>query len=357
MFIRLLKKMDIFYLHHDYNLPSFPLCMAWFDYVLGSGLDENIRGNMVAVGTFDPYIEIWDIDTVDGPAPLAVLGGPLNEEDFFVDNPNVELKENSHKEAVLSLSWNKIYRNIIASSSADTTVKLWDLAKEICLHTYNIHDDKVQCVSWNPAEATILVTGSFDKKINVLDVRNPKSLVSTQLQGEIECVTWLPSPHHNHLLCSDESGFLYCYDILKGIDQPLWTIRAHDHPCQAIGINPIIPGFIATGSPEKGTPIKFWDILDGNPVCLYSETGDLGNVFSLNFSIDDPYYLCVGCNSTEPFIVNCLEYEPIKNKYGNQNWVYENTSIVPTQPLEIPTQTIQNQNKPKKKKLKKLKNQ
>jgi len=356
------KEDDSFYLHHDYMLPAFPLCLAWLDYVIGKSLDENVRGNFVAVGTFEPYIEIWDLDTVDSPVPIAVLGGPLNEEDFFSDTKNVELKENSHKDAVLSLAWNKVYRNIISSSSADTTVKLWDLANEICLHTYNIHDDKVQCVSWNPTEATILVSGGFDKKINVFDVRNPNSLVSTVLQGDIECVTWLPSPHHNHLLCSDEAGFLYCYDILKGLDQPLWTIRAHENPCQSIAVNPIIPGLIATGSPEKGTPLKLWDIYDGNPVCLYSETSVLGNVFSLNFSVDDPYYLCVGANAVKPFVINCMDYEPIKNKYGNQTWVMqEEVTITPTQPLAIPNEnnnnnnTNNNNNQNKKKEKEKIK--
>jgi periodic tryptophan protein 1 len=352
------KEDESFYLHHDYMLPSFPLCMTWYDYVIGKSLDENVKGNFVAVGTFEPYIEIWDLDTVDSPMPIAVLGGPLNEEDFFSDTKNVELKENSHKEAVLSLSWNRIYRNIISSSSADTTVKLWDLANEICLHTYNIHDDKVQCLAWNPTEATILVTGGFDRKVNVLDVRNPNSLVSTSLQGEIECVTWLPSPHHNHLLCSDEAGFLYCFDILKGLEQPLWSIRAHENPCQSIAVNPIIPGFIATGSPEKGTPVKFWDIYDGNPVCLYSETGDLGNVFSLSFSVDDPYYLCVGANSDKPFVINTTDYEPIKNKYGNQNFEKQELAIIPSQPFSIPDANPQgnNNNNNNNKKKRKIKN-
>lgn len=31
---------------------------------------------MVAIGTFEPYIEIWDLDVVDCPSPVAILGGP-----------------------------------------------------------------------------------------------------------------------------------------------------------------------------------------------------------------------------------------------------------------------------------------
>jgi len=255
---------------------------------------------------------------------------------FFSDNHDFTLKPNSHTEAVLSLSWNRVYRNLIASASADKTVKLWDLANETCVNTYTYHTDKVQAVSWNPAESSILATGSFDKRICILDVRNPQTMLSTELNGDIETLAWLPSPHHNHLLASDESGYLYCYDILKGLNQPLWSIQAHNKPCQAIAVNPVIPGLIVTGSPEHENPIKFWDIADGYPVCLYAENNSsIGMVFSLNFSVDDPYYLVVGNKSDEPVLINSIYFDPIKNKYGNQNWVHSETIKPSETPLQV----------------------
>lgn len=63
------------YIHHDYLLPSFPLSMAWLNYPVGGDNPEG-KANMVAIGTFEPYIEIWDLDIVDCPSPAAILGGP-----------------------------------------------------------------------------------------------------------------------------------------------------------------------------------------------------------------------------------------------------------------------------------------
>jgi periodic tryptophan protein 1 len=49
---------DNLYVHHDIMLPSFPLCLEWLDYAP----DTNTPKNLVAIGTFDPQVEIWDLD-------------------------------------------------------------------------------------------------------------------------------------------------------------------------------------------------------------------------------------------------------------------------------------------------------
>jgi periodic tryptophan protein 1 len=56
---------------------------------------------------------------------------------------------------------------MLASASADTTVKLWDLSRAACLRSFAHHADKVQSAVWNPAESTVLLTGAFDKTAKV----------------------------------------------------------------------------------------------------------------------------------------------------------------------------------------------
>ena len=65
---------DNLYVHHDIMLPSFPLCLEWLDFRLGRKVGTEGSGNYIAVGTFDPEIEIWDLDTVDSMYPDAILG-------------------------------------------------------------------------------------------------------------------------------------------------------------------------------------------------------------------------------------------------------------------------------------------
>lgn len=73
------------------------------------------------------------------------------------------LREGSHSDAVLGLSWNRDFRNVLASGSADQSVKVWDIAAARCQHTLTHHKGKVQAVAWNPAEAPVLLSGGFDK--------------------------------------------------------------------------------------------------------------------------------------------------------------------------------------------------
>jgi hypothetical protein len=55
-------------------------------------------GNVVAVGTFEPEIEIWDLDVLEILQPLITLGGRDEQGKF---------KPGSHHQAVMSLSWNR----------------------------------------------------------------------------------------------------------------------------------------------------------------------------------------------------------------------------------------------------------
>lgn len=136
------------YTHHDIILPDFPLCLAWMDcppFVNASGQQQTI-GSYVAVGTFSPGIEIWNLDVLDPIEPSAILGGEeiASSSKKLVKKHKPKLRPGSHQSSVMSLSWNTIYRQALASGSADNSVKIWDVTTQQCSYTFDHHKDKVR---------------------------------------------------------------------------------------------------------------------------------------------------------------------------------------------------------------------
>ncbi|KAH9607627.1 hypothetical protein KSS87_014137 [Heliosperma pusillum] len=150
------------YIHHDIIISAFPLCTAWLDCPLKGGE----RGNFIAVGSMEPSIEIWDLDTIDEVEPALVLGGVIEKKKKKKGKKkSIKYKEDSHTDSVLGLAWNKEFRNILASASADKRVKIWDIATGKCSITMEHHTDKVQTVAFSHHVPQILLSGSFDHSI------------------------------------------------------------------------------------------------------------------------------------------------------------------------------------------------
>ncbi|GME54669.1 hypothetical protein GTA08_BOTSDO02426 [Neofusicoccum parvum] len=287
---------DNLYVHHDIMLPAIPLTVEWLNTPVGKGpIEEDSRGNFVAVGTMDPDIEIWDLDIVDCMYPNAILGQGAE------DLPNGEkpkkkkkkkskkANDNYHVDAVLSLAANRTHRNLLASSSADKTVKLWDLNTTKCAKSYSYHTDKVCSLAWHPTETTVLLSGSYDRTIVASDMRAPEAKAPRWgVESDVEQVRW--DPHDpNFFYVSTENGVIHYHDArLAPSDpsqtKPIWTLQAHDESISSFDINPVIPGFIATGSTDK--EVKLWNVQATGPSMVVSRNLGVGKVFSTTFAPD-----------------------------------------------------------------------
>ena len=235
------------FVHHDIPLPAFPLCMSHGD--IGP---TGSAGNFCAVGTFGPGIEIWNLDVLNALEPSCVLGGEdttvadeimrhnmMNKTGVGNHNNNSlprgggSLKPGSHTDAVMALSWNKVHRQVVASGSADCTVKLWDVTQantdRANAATLHHHKDKVQSVLWHPEEGTLLATGSYDRTVALVDARATENVRKVKLPGDCEALAWDPF-HTQYLTAASEDGTVMCWDVRKFSDKtPLWSIVASEY--------------------------------------------------------------------------------------------------------------------------------
>jgi periodic tryptophan protein 1 len=339
------------YVHHDITLPAFPIALAWMDYAGDASASNMLAqcpevaaasgsapsgyvGSYVAVGTFKPDIEIWNLDIIDPLEPALVLRGAAasasekskkkgkaGKKGTASASSNSASSSSSsssggpdsssagHSDAVLSLAWNRVHRHLLASGSADKTVKLWDLdGGGRLLHTFSeLHVGRVQCVAWNPTEETILATSSEDRTLCVLDARaGPTATVARYaLPSPSEAMQW--NIHNSAgLLASCDDGTLLEYDC-RMPDKALWSIKAHAQNTTGIAQSSLARGLMATCSLDKS--VKIWDSHASSsgsssssssssgasvPVLVSSKSMAIGQVFSVSFFSHSPFLLAAG---------------------------------------------------------------
>ncbi|TKY57832.1 WD repeat-containing protein [Spatholobus suberectus] len=293
-----------------------PLCTAWLDCPLRGGE----RGNFLAVGSMEPSIEIWNLDVVEEVKPCVVLGG-IDEEKRKGKMKSIKYKDDGHTDSVLGLAWNKEYRNILASASADKRVKIWDVVTGKCEITMEHHSDKVQAVAWNHHAPQVLLSGSFDHTVVVKDGRMPShSGYKWSVTADVESLAWDPHSEHSFVV-SLEDGIVKCFDVrtIKSDStselSSTFTLHAHDEAVTSVSYNLSAPNLLATGSLDK--TVKLWDLSNNQPSCVASYFPKIGAIYSISFSEDNPFLLAIGGSKKKLRVWDTLSDSGISQRYGN----------------------------------------
>lgn len=276
------------YVHHDLMLPAFPLCVEWVNYRRGG---ESDVGNFAAIGTFDPQIEIWNLDCLDKAFPDMILGEP-QQNSFAAMKKKKKLRHvtTHHTDAVLSLAHNRSHRSVLASTSADNTVKLWDLASGTAARSLaGVHGGKtVSSSQWHIQEASILLTGGYNGACAVTDVRIAEESAMSKLYAvgggqDIESVRWGAQPEIFY--CGTDNGNVYSFDI-RNDKKPIWTLHAHDTGISALDVNLNVPGMVLTAAMNEKV-VKLWKCAENqNPSMVLLRDFGVGNVLTTAFAGD-----------------------------------------------------------------------
>ncbi|KAL8823930.1 MAG: hypothetical protein Q9191_005436 [Dirinaria sp. TL-2023a] len=178
-------------------------------------------------------------------------------------------KLSGHSRKVGHVLFNPAAENVLATSSGDYSVRVWDVEAGSSRLTLK-HAEVIQSLSWS-ANGSLLVTTSRDKKLRIWDVRQekPAHVVPGHAGAKNSRVTWMGE--HDRIATT---GFSKMSDRQLG----LWDIR---NPSEPSG------GFQMLDS-ISGVCMPFWD--DGTQ-CLYLAGKGDGNIRYFEYEHDKFEYL------------------------------------------------------------------
>ncbi len=174
---------------------------------------------------------------------------------------------------------------MIASSSVDGTVRLWDAAARQCIKTFELGTDAVMCVAFTPDGKNLVAGGVSGVEFISLDNwqvgrRFPAEMVSLSSKGTL-------------MATSDSSPFYY----EKTGDVVLWNwqtgekLRDFGHPGHSLALSP--DGHrLAVGLTSPG--VDLYDVDSGN---LLRELSTTNPVWHVSFSPDGNRLLATGWSS------------------------------------------------------------
>ncbi|MFE1747417.1 caspase family protein [Coleofasciculus sp. H7-2] len=252
-------------------------------------------GKMFAAAGWDETIQLWRRDGITGKALIKTLSG--------------------HQSTITAVAWSPDSKGgktspLLASASADKTIKLW--RDGTLIQTLTGHTDGVTSISFSQ-DGQLLASGSADQKIKLWRVADG-TLIQT-LRGHSDAVNSVSFSPDSQFLASgsaDNTVKLWNIGTKKNAEgMPVKNLQGHGLAISSVAFSPD-GKILATASWDN--TIKLWKVADGTPINTLAGHSD--GVTSISFSRDGRVLVSGSADNTIK-LWNIADATPIKTLLGH----------------------------------------
>ncbi|MEO0767961.1 MAG: NB-ARC domain-containing protein [Cyanobacteria bacterium J06649_4] len=263
-------------------------------------------GEQLASGQGDRTLQLWDMDqqTSNTSKLLSRVQSPIwsvafspsgqhlasghEAGDVYLWQLNKQQSDkgashhrfSGHAKSVWSVAFspsNDPSNQLLASGSADQTIKLWDISNKTCKKTLTGHQHWVSSVAFHPKK-NLLASGSYDRTIKLWDLDTYDCISTWKGHGSgLWCIAF--SPKGDFLVSSSMDQTLMLWDTKKGTCKQIFS--GHENWVISVAISPD-GQWIASGSADR--TVRLWNAKTGDIV--HTLTAHKNSVWSVDFSPD-----------------------------------------------------------------------
>ena len=173
-------------------------------------------------------------------------------------------------------------------SASDSAVDVWSPERNTPILSFDDlwgSDDTVNHVRYNPAERGLIAHTSADRGLGLFDVRSQSALHKIILAMRANALEWNPMEPMNLAVASEDYN-AYTFDIRK-LDRPTMIYKGHASAVMALSWSPTGREF-ATASYDK--TIRIYPHRAGKARDIY-HLKRMQRVFTVNYSADNNYII------------------------------------------------------------------